>query len=307
MKHFSLLLKLILMASALMYARHTSAQASSEPFCGQHSLTQALYHSHPGLQQQVLLHEQALSAGASSKKTTSNPIVIPVVVHVLHQYGYENISDASIRASIDRFSTDFLMQNADTAQVVHEFQAVRASANIEFRLAKLDPNGNCTNGITRTVTSLTNLADDNSKIIQWDPHKYFNIWVVKSLNTSGIAAYAYNPAIAAQMQGHDGMMVLAAYMDGIIISAFRRAATHEVGHWLGLQDVWGTGPVGVACGDDGLSDTPITMGFTSCSASAGTSICTPGIVENRQNFMDQSYCGLMFTQDQAQLIQSTMS
>lgn len=77
-----------------------------------------------------------------------------------------------------------------------------------------------------------------------------------------------------------------------------RVLTHETGHWLNLQHVWGsTNNPGVACGDDGVGDTPLTKGFTNCNLSNAI-ICTPGIKENIQNYMEYSYCCKMFTQGQ---------
>ena len=52
---------------------------------------------------------------------------------------------------------DFLKQNADTVDVVQEFQGEIGFTNIEFRLALKDPSGNPTNGINRYFQpSLTN-------------------------------------------------------------------------------------------------------------------------------------------------------
>jgi PKD repeat protein len=83
--------------------------------------------------------------------------------------------------------------------------------------------------------------------------------------------------------------------------------THEVGHWLGLQHVWGsTNNPGVACGDDGVSDTPITKGYTGCSLN-NAQICTPGVTENVQNYMEYSYCDRMFTIGQKNLMRGVIS
>lgn len=71
--------------------------------------------------------------------------------------------------------------------------------------------------------------------------------------------------------------------------------THEVGHWLNLRHPWGnSNNPGLAenCEeDDNVSDTPNTVGWTSCILD-GT---TCGSLDNVQNYMDYSYCGRMFT------------
>jgi PKD repeat protein len=80
-----------------------------------------------------------------------------------------------------------------------------------------------------------------------------------------------------------------------------------VGHWLSLSHTWGnTNNPGVACGDDGVNDTPITKGHTSCTL--GNAIdCTQGVVENIQNYMEYSYCSRMFTQDQSTKIHNCLN
>ncbi|MCE3260478.1 MAG: domain containing protein, partial [Bacteroidetes bacterium] len=60
------------------------------------------------------------------------------------------------------------------------------------------------------------------------------------------------------------------------------------------------------CGNDGVNDTPITKGFTSCALS-NAQICSPGTEENVQNYMDYSYCSRMFTQGQAVRMQTCLN
>ena len=79
---------------------------------------------------------------------------IPVVVHVVWNIPAQNISDAQIQSQIDVLNQDFRMTNADIGQVPNVWQSVAADARIEFLLASTDPNGNPTNGITRTQTQV---------------------------------------------------------------------------------------------------------------------------------------------------------
>ena len=76
---------------------------------------------------------------------------------------------------------DFARLNPDTFKTPSVFAEYAGDTNIEFRLAKIDPDGNCTQGITRTFSNLTNGARDNVKsLIQWNPEHYMNVWVVKT-------------------------------------------------------------------------------------------------------------------------------
>ena len=60
---------------------------------------------------------------------------------------------------------DMRKQNADTLQIVEEFADLAADTNIEFRLAQLDPNGNCTNGIVRLASPLTYQGNYDMKLL----------------------------------------------------------------------------------------------------------------------------------------------
>jgi PKD repeat protein len=220
--------------------------------------------------------------------------IIPVVIHVVHQYGPENISDAQVLDCIRLLNEDFRKLNPDTSVIVPALAGVAADCEIEFRLATIDPNGNCTNGIDRIFSDLTYLADDNAKLNPWPSNKYLNIWSVNSLQNSGAAAYAYYPGTAPP--GADGILSRHDYIGSIgsSTSSHRHTITHEVGHCLNLAHVWGsTNSPGVACGDDNVADTPETEGWTSCNLSA--SVCNPPIIENVQNMMEYSYCSCMFT------------
>jgi hypothetical protein len=122
---------------------------------------------------------------------------IPVVVHVLHTCGVENISDAQILDALDVLNKDFNKQNADTIEVFPSFDSLIANVGIEFRLAQIDPDGNCTNGIDRIVSGLTNIGGDIAKLNPWPRKNYLNIWVVKNVNVAGAAAYTYRPALVS--------------------------------------------------------------------------------------------------------------
>lgn len=239
-------------------------------------------------------------------RTASTIYVIPVVFHVIHEYGSENISDDQIKKAIDILNSDYGGGNFfhdgsgwDTTVTIADFKGRQANIGIQFKLATLDPNGNCTNGIDRIASFRTNLADDNSKLNPWPNNKYLNIWTVKAFgplhaSAAGYTTYPGGPAVS------DGVIILANYVGytGTSIEDNARALTHEIGHFLNLQHPWGnTNSPGVACGDDGVSDTPITKGWRTCPTS-GFDVCNVGVNENFQNFMDYSYCSMMFTEGQ---------
>ena len=161
--------------------------------------------------------------------------VIPVVFHIIHDNGQENISDAQARDAIRVLNDDFNKLNPDTATVVPAFAGNIADVGIEFRLAQLDPNGNCTKGINRILSDLTYDGDQSMKnLIQWPRDKYLNVWVCAE--AQGAAGYTFLPGTVNSN--------FAATWDGIVLkhnytgsigtsnSTRSRTLTHEVGHWL---------------------------------------------------------------------------
>jgi PKD repeat protein len=273
--------------------------------CGTTEIQQGIWNANPALYLEYLkedarletLDKQAYANAYKENSRNSGVLyIIPVVFHVIHTYGSENISDAQIYDAIRILNEDYQKRNADTSAIVPEFKSIIADCQIEFRLAKKDPNGNCTNGIDRIYSTLTNTADDNAKLNQWDRSRYLNVWVINTFSSTvgtGIAAYATPPGGPA---AKDGVIIKNMYVGSIGTngSTSTHILSHEIGHFFNLSHVWGnTNSPGVACGDDGVSDTPKTKGHTSCNVHDST--CTPGVEENSQNFMEYSTCEKMFT------------
>jgi len=235
------------------------------------------------------------------KLQSATVYTIPVVFHVIHMNGPENISDAQIMDALNVLNTDFRKLNSDTNTIVPEFKALAADVNFEFRLATKDEFGNCTNGITRHYDSRTIWdASLSNFFTTWDRTKYLNVYVVRNITVAGASAYTYMPGTAVPGYA-DAIVVRHDYCGSIGTSQpyTSRTLTHEVGHWFNLPHIWGgTNSPGVACGDDGVSDTPITKGFGWCNL-INPKVCNPLIAENVQNYMDYSFCSRMFTIGQA--------
>src|SRR5688572_13357208 len=74
---------------------------------------------------------------------------IPVVFHVIHNYGPENISKAQILDGVEKMNMSFQNLFGDSMTVCSVFRPIIADAQVQFRLAQIDEFGNCTDGITR--------------------------------------------------------------------------------------------------------------------------------------------------------------
>lgn len=269
--------------------------------CGLNSKLAKLYAENPQLEKD---HEALFKNGFSERKKENGEkeviFTIPIVFHILHYDGSENITDDQVYNQMAILNRDYRLLNADTADVIPEFKGIYADIGIEFKLAAIDPYGNCTNGIEHIYTHETFNGDDNSKLHQWYRSHYLNVWVVDRME-NGVAGYAYYPtAVDGSGFFRDGVIILNNYIGSIGTSNLNssRALTHEIGHYLGLSHPWGsTNNPGVGCGDDGIADTPITKG-SNLVCNLALSQCTQGVIENVQNYMDYSYCSRMFTLDQ---------
>jgi PKD repeat protein len=267
-------------------------------------MVQKAFNDNPQLQvdfesfnQWIAENEPEFTSGAEAN------YIIPVVVHIIHDNGMEYISDAQIADAIRILNEDFNKLNSDANQVVASFNSRVGNAGFEFRLAKKDPNGNCSNGITRTQSYLTYNADDKAKsLVYWPRNKYYNIWVVNSIESSGggiIGGYAYLPG-TAPTAATDGIILDNRYTgsigtaDGSNFNA--RVITQETGHFFGLLHPCGFNACGSGCGDDLVTDVPATSG--SCN-NCNLSQTTCGSLDNVENFMDYALCSKMFTTGQA--------
>ncbi|MBK9636988.1 MAG: T9SS type A sorting domain-containing protein [Bacteroidetes bacterium] len=199
------------------------------------------------------------SQSQSTNSTTQVNRVIPVVVHVIHYGGPENISKAQILDQIRVLNEDYNYLNADSVNTPAVFKPLAGVTNIEFRMAQLDPSGNCTDGINRVYSPLTYNARNNVKALSyWASDKYLNMWIVSSIENSNgspgqVIGFAQFPGTGPAAT--DGVVIKHDFMGTIgtaSTSDAGRTSTHEVGHWLNLRHIWGD----ATCGNDQVSDTP---------------------------------------------------
>ncbi len=290
--------------------------AQKEPaiLCGQQTITQKLFRDNPLLKQNHDRAEQqlqdfniAVRNGKSRMQRTAAVVSLPVVVHIIHNNGIENISDAQVLTGIQHLNEAF-------ANTGYYDPADGVNTQIQFCLAQRDPNGNATNGITRNVSTYTEMGgadyysdDQNVKNLnRWNPNCYINIWLVRTIPGS-VAGYAYLPS--AHGMSMDGIVMEATFFGDSYASS--TVTIHEMGHYLGLYHTFEGACKNDDCAVDGdrVCDTPpdqstavanCATGMNSCSTDnlSGFGTDVSDLVEDYMDYGNLN-CMKVFTQGQA--------
>lgn len=298
----------------------TTAEAPRQRKCGTMQVHMWLLESSPEFRvRQAELERstsQRLRLGARSFMRTA-PYRIQVVVHVVHRIDSENISDEQIKSQIDVMNRDFRKKNTDASAVPSVWTGLATDSMIEFELAKLDPTGKASTGITRTRTTSASFDDDDrvksaatGGADPWPTAKYLNIWVCTFPATpfGQLLGYAQFPGGPPDT---DGVVVLntAFGTKGSAAAPFNggRTAVHEVGHYLNLRHIWGD--TEDCSGSDLVIDTPPAQFPNTGKPSFPHISCNNGpsgdMFMNYMDYVDDDTM-VMFTQGQVARMQAAL-
>jgi len=309
----SIRLSLIMIVLFVISANTYAQNIKTGNWCRTDQYMQEKYNQNPALliqneliEQYILDHREEIKASTNDKKTIN--FIIPVVWHVVSYNGNGYVSKADIDDQMLTLNEDYQRLNADAVNTRPQFAPYAADVQVEFRLAHLDPNGNCTEGIVRVESPLAENADDNVKSVSyWNSKKYFNIWTVLSFAgdnpPSIILGYAQFPA--SGINATYGVVVRYNY-----VSRTDRTLSHEVGHCMGLYHTFQGGCSGSSCASagDNCCDTPpvdvATYGCLTTQNTCNTDANGPdpwastNMEDQIENYMSYDACQNMFSQDQ---------
>lgn len=279
---------------------------------------------------QVVQQAQTNRSGGVTRGTV---YTIPVVVHIMHEGEAvgtgTNISDAQIQSCVAALIRDF-RRNSDDGGIA-QTGPLGIDAEMEFCLAAKDPLGNPTNGITRhDMSGVQGYLDsgvyhsspwrlDNGikSLVQWDPSKYMNVWVVNKIKN---LLKAHDSAYSGGVQGYATFPGGSPSSDGIVMlysctgndpsgtqgynlwsaTMDNRVFTHEIGHYFNLYHTFQGGSCAAEsnCSTQGdlCCDTPPT------TVGTGNDCISPQCsgAENKENYMQYQNgdCASDFTPDQ---------
>lgn len=334
-------MKTLLLSLSICFFSNSFGQTIEK--CGAHKAIDYQESLTPGYKAHV---DQEFNIAKSAIQNKSNELyTIPVVVHIVYNTANQNLEDSVIHNQIESLNQDYQRLNPDTVNMRSDFDIVKGSPNIRFVLAQVDPDGNPTNGITRTSTPTLSFGSFNfllgdfsdlekvkstadNGIDPWDQTRYMNIWVcnMEIFNTPALLGYATPPTglpnwppgavlglsdgIVVQYQAFGSNNPNTLDMGQGPVDIRGRTLSHEVGHYLGLRHIWGDGG---CTEEDGIDDTPNADAQSNQDCNPTKNSCVDNIYgidlpDMIENYMDYSAetCQNSFTQGQVDLMRGVL-
>ncbi|WP_422091871.1 M43 family zinc metalloprotease [Tenacibaculum ovolyticum] len=241
-----------------------------------------------------------------SQKAAAATYIIPVVFHIYGdvQHG-KTVTTDKIKIALEKLNDDFQGLNPDFNSVDPYFNARKSTLNIEFKLAKLDPYGNCTEGVVYypEKSGYGNGGGYDSQIANdaWDNYKYMNVYIQGDLYNDGASTnsgVAWYPNTSMSNSNTARVVYNGQYLHGNTGDEFASILTHEFGHYLNLIHTF---EGGCTYPNDEVTDTPAEDGSITGTSCAPSTNCEGNYI-NYENYMGYNGarfgCYKMFTSGQ---------
>ena len=301
--------------------------AQTGHWCATDAHNEAIHAANPGMATAMHEHLVRVTSGAyASDEREDETCIIPVVVHILHNNGPGNISIEQVQSGIDMLNEDFNRENPDAPETRNTTDAPfldeASDMGIRFELAKIDPDGNCTNGIQRRYVGASSFEGSNDSkhyssggLDAWDRNYYFNIWIVNAIEsfgdgtTLGYAEFPYGGG-----SSNYGVIIRNDAYGRVGTASGDRTLSHEAGHCFGLLHTFQGGCHSGNCatfGDYCCDTPPVSEAQWSCDETQNTCSVVPtgdlygfNALDQFENFMSYSPCQNMFSNDQKNIVLS---
>ena len=281
---------------AIVVSNHESAKR----ICLSNEHTQSLLEDPDYREKRVLMlsNFEKFSAQFNIKASCAEPTIVPVAIHY---QGVSNPNESCLRAlaidQINRLNMDYTGENSDisswTNQAAAHFSGVsNGEMCVNFVIA--DQNHPSGYGLANGDLAITINRTQGDQVNNWAG--YINIFVQPNTGFLGYAplggsgngdGVVIDASAFGSGQGCGNVSPEAPYDLG-------RTLTHEMGHYLLLDHIWGNG-----CGvDDEVNDTPDQASDYGGCPNLGASSC--GSTDMHMNYMDYTNdaCMYMFSAGQ---------
>ena len=246
---------------------------------------------------------------------------IPVVFHVINSCESNKITYRKKLKNLLQL-VNFGMNNPNKESILKPYDEIVCAPNIRLKLAgdilRCFTNKDVSYHISPKSSFQTKNADLKFQL-EYDrelkKHGYINskgvlnIWICDLDGNDGYASFPKE-----QNPFNDGIVInKRRFEDDTTPDQLRLLITHELGHYLGLQHLWGMNIMISGCllrNDDGIVDTPQQKGKNQYNYFGDKTHLMHKICRNKnqtsnfQNFMDYANNTGMFTQDQVALMRN---
>jgi gliding motility-associated-like protein len=253
---------------------------------------------------------------ASLTGFSQNPsYTVPIVFHIVSNDPLL-ITDQQIQDAVQDLNNAF-------AHVGNYAAGSGANTGIKFCLARVDPDGGISTGITRTQSVFGDFDSDIEndrlkKIVSWNTKAYCNIWLVDSIKNEYFTSFSCGSWLRRHNKNYASFLPDGDFQDGIVTNEFGSDLAMQMGNYLGLNFTFVLGScanTNCKTDGDGVCDTPPASGpGSSCfdyqnSCSSDTlSGFTKDMPDLNSNFMSFSGpCTNSFTEGQAVKMRSALA